>query len=120
MLVVYHEAFPDRYLITLVPSKTPEDAGLAAHLDRACRSSKIAVWIDCRLLHTLSATVIWLLRACQHRLRRRKAHLVLCSTSADVEQALRQVFAPADLCLVPTLDAPVNQGSYYTRNGKQR
>ena len=57
MLVVYHEAFSDRYLITLVPSDTPEDAGLAAHLDRACHSSKIAVWIDCRLVRTLSTTV---------------------------------------------------------------
>ena len=108
MLVVYHEAFSDRYLITLVPSDTPEDAGLAAHLDRACRSSKIAVWIDCRLVRTLSTTVTRLLRACQHRLRHREAHLVLCNASADVEQALRQVFSPADLCLVPTLDAPFN------------
>ena len=38
MLVVYHEAFSDRYLITLVPSDTPEDAGLAAHWDVAAKS----------------------------------------------------------------------------------
>ena len=108
MLVVYHEAFSDRYLITLVPSDTPEDAGLAAHLDRACHSSKIAVWIDCRLVRTLSTTVTKLLRTCQHCLRHRKAHLVLCSAPADVKQALRQSFSPTDLCLVPTLDAPLN------------
>jgi len=108
MLVVHHEAFSDRYLITLVPSNIPEDAGLAAYLDRACRSSKIAVWIDFRLARTLSTTINRLLRACQYRLRRRKAQLVLCSASADVEQALRQVFSPADLCLVPTLDALLN------------
>ena len=108
MLVVYHKAFSDRYLITLIPSDIPEDAGLAAHLDRACRSSKIDVWIDCRLVRTLSTTVTRLLRACQHRLRRRKAYLVLCNASADVELVLRQVFSPADLCLVPTLDAPLN------------
>lgn len=62
MLVVYHEAFPDRYLITLVPSDTPEDAGLAAHLDRACRSRKIDIWIDYRLLRTLLTTINRLLR----------------------------------------------------------
>ena len=107
MQVVHHEAFSDRYLITLIPSDIPEDAGLAAHLDRACRGSKIAVWIDCRLVRTLSTTVTRLLRACQHRLRRREAHLVLCITLSDVEQVLRQVFSPTDLCLVPTLDAPV-------------
>ena len=108
MLVVYHEAFSDRYLITLIPSDTPEDAGLAAHLDRAYRSSKIAVWIDCRLVRTLSTTVTRLLRACQHRLRHREARLVLCNASADVELVLRQVFSPADLCLVSTLDAPLD------------
>ncbi|AMR25457.1 hypothetical protein A0257_22455 (plasmid) [Hymenobacter psoromatis] len=108
MQVVYHEAFPDRYLMTLVPSDSPEDAGFAAHLDRACRSRQRAVWIDCRLLKNLSVTAVWLLRACQHRLRRRQAYLVLCSAVAGVEQALRQVFPPADLCLVLTLDAVVN------------
>jgi hypothetical protein len=108
MQVVYHEAFLDRYVRTLVPSDAPEETELAAHLDRACRSGQRAVWIDCRLLKTLSVTATWLLRACQHRLRRRQAQLVLCSASADVEQALRQVFSPADLCLVLTLDAAVN------------
>ena len=108
MLVVYHEAFSDRYLITLIPSDTPEDAGLAAHLDRAYRSSKIAVWIDCRLVRTLSTTVTRLLRTCQYHMRHREARLVLCNASADVEQELRQVFSPADLCLAPTLNAPLN------------
>ena len=101
MLVGYHEAFPDRYLITLVPSDIPEDAGLAAHWDLACRSRKIDVWIDCRVVRTLSTTVTQLLRTCQYHLRHREAHLVLCNASADVEQALRQVFSPADLCLAP-------------------
>ena len=108
MLVVDHEAFSDRYLITLVPSDIPEDAGLAAHWDRACRSRKIDVWIDCRVVRTLSTTVTQLLRTCQCHLRHREARLVLCSALADVEQALRQVFSPADLCLIPTLDAPFN------------
>ena len=89
MLVVYHEAFSDRYLITLVPSDIPEDAGLAAHWDLACHSRKIDVWIDCRLVKTLSTTVTQLLRTCQYHLRHREARLVLCSALADVEQVLR-------------------------------
>ena len=105
---MYHEAFLDRYLITLVPSDIPEDAGLAAHWDRTCRSRKIDVWIDCRLVRTLSTTVTQLLRTCQYHLRHREARLVLCSALADVEQVLRQVFSPADLCSVLTLDAPLN------------
>ena len=108
MLVVYHEAYSDRYLITLVPSDIPEDAGLVAHWDRAGRSRKIDVWIDCRLVRTLSTTVTQLLRTCQYHLRHREARLVLCNASVDVEQALRQVFSLAELCLVTTLDAPLN------------
>ena len=108
MLVVYHEVYSDRYLITLVPSDIPEDAGLVAHWDRAGRSRKIDVWIDCRLVRTLSTTVTQLLRTCQYHLRHREARLVLCNASVDVEQALRQVFSLAELCLVTTLDAPLN------------
>ena len=108
MLVVYHEAYSDRYLITLVPSDIPEDAVLVAHWDRAGRSRKIDVWIDCRLVRTLSTTVTQLLRTCQYHMRHREAHLVLCNASVDVEQALRQVFSLAELCLVTTLDAPLN------------
>ena len=105
---MYHEAFLDRYLITLVPSDIPEGAGLAARWDLAHRSRKIDVWIDCRLVRTLSTTVTQLLRTCQYHLRHREARLVLCSALANVEQALQQVFPPADLCLAPTLDAPLN------------
>ena len=59
-------------------------------------------------MRTLSTTVTQLLRTCQYHMRHREARLVLCSALADVEQALRQVFSPADLYLVPTLDAPLN------------
>ena len=79
MRVVYREAFSNRYLVTLVPSDIPEDAGLAAHWDRACHSRKINVWIDCRLIRTLSTTVTQLLRTCQYHLRHRQARLVLCN-----------------------------------------
>ena len=40
MLVVYHEAYSDCYLITLVPSDIPEDAGLATHLDAPVVAAK--------------------------------------------------------------------------------
>lgn len=71
MTVAYHDAFPEGYLLVLAPGEDPE-ASLAHHLARACGSGKPAVWVDCRLLDTLSATATWLLWACQHRLQRRQ------------------------------------------------
>lgn len=103
MLVAYHESFPAGYLLVLASGES-SDAGLAHHLDRACRSGKPAVWVDCRLLNTLSATAVWLLWACQHRLRRRHIPLVFCNVSARLDRALRRIFTCADLCIVPTLD----------------
>lgn len=103
MTVAYHEAFPDGYLLVLAPGDAP-DAGLAHHLDRACRSGTPAVWVDCRLLDTLSATATWLLWACQHRLQRRQVKLVFCNVSARMDRALTRIFTCADLCVVPTLD----------------
>lgn len=103
MIVAYHEAFPAGYLLVLAPGKET-DAGLAHHLDRACRSGKPAVWVDCRLLNTVSATAAWLLWACQLRLRRRQARLVFCNVSAGLNRVMRRIFTCADLCIVPTLD----------------
>lgn len=103
MMVPYHEAFADGYLLVLAPGDEAETQ-LAHYLDRACRSGKPAVWIDCRLLNTISATAAWLLWACQRRLHRRQVRLVFCHVSQHLEQALRRVFSCADLCMVPTLD----------------
>lgn len=106
-MILLHAALPESYLLVLAPDNHAgalSGAGLAHHLDRACRSGKPAVWVDCRLLDTVSATAVWLLWACQRRLRRRHAPLVLCRVSGGVEQQLRQIFQVADLCLTSTLD----------------
>jgi len=109
-MVVFHEPFPNSYLLALAPTAaatpTTAETELETHLAQACRSGKPAVWVDCRLLDTLSATAAWLLWACQQRLRRRHARLVLCRVPAAVERALRKALAGsgAHLLIVPTLD----------------
>ena len=107
MTIAYHNAFPDGYLLVLAPGgddDAPAAAGLAHHLDKACRSGKPAVWIDCRLLDTLSATAMWLLWAGHHRLHQRQVRLVFCNVSKRLSRRLRRIFTCADLCIVPTLD----------------
>jgi anti-anti-sigma regulatory factor len=93
-MVVYHEAFPTCYLLALAPDAViTTETDLAYHLARACRSGKPAVWVDCRLLDTLSATAAWLLWSSQQRLRRRGLRLVLCQASERVQQVLRHTLA---------------------------
>ena len=103
MKVTYSVAFADGYLLVLAPG-SESAAGLAHHLDQACRSGKPAVWVDCRLLDKAPPTAIWLLWACQLRLRRRQTKLIFCHVSQVLEQTLRRIFPCPDLCLVPTLD----------------
>jgi len=106
-MIIFHELFPASYLLALAPTAAPTaEAELAAHLARACRSGKPAVWVDCRLLKGLSATAAWLLWACQQRLNRRHARLVLCQVPAAVEHTLRRTLAGTgtSLTVVPTLD----------------
>lgn len=112
MMVVYHEALPESYLLVLAPSSTdPWASELARYLGRACRSGKPAVWVDCRLLDTLPAAAARLLWASHLRLHRRHVQLVLCRVSEALEQTLRRVSAGPgpDLCLVPTLDDAAEQ-----------
>ena len=79
VMIVCHELFPTSYLLALAPTAatttTTTETELEAHLTLAGRSSRPAVWVDCRLLDTLSATAAWLLWAGQQRLHRRHAHL---------------------------------------------
>ena len=107
-MIVYHELFPTSYLLALAPTAVmaTNETELETHLTLACRSGRPAVWVDCRLLDTLSATAAWLLWACQQRLHRRHARLVLCRVPAAVERILRRTLAGtgADLLIVPTLD----------------
>ena len=77
VMIVCHELFPTSYLLALAPTVTSTlaETELEAHLTLAGRSSRPAVWVDCRLLDTLSATAAWLLWAGQQRLHRRHAKL---------------------------------------------
>lgn len=107
IMVFCHELLPASCLLVLAPTApTATESELAAHLAQACRSGKPAVWVDCRLLDTLSATAAWLLWSCQRRLQRRGARLVLCQMPATVERALHRALAgtSAQLLIVPTLD----------------
>jgi anti-anti-sigma regulatory factor len=106
-MIILHEQLPDCYLLALAPTSTATaEAELAAHLARACGSGKPAVWVDCRLLGTLSATTAWLLWSCQQRLQRRQARLVLCGVPAAVERILHRTLAGtgSSLLMVPTLE----------------
>ena len=113
MLIVHHELLPEIYLLVLAPDPAaPSEFELAHHLSCAARSGKPAVWVDCRLVATMSATAARLLWACQYRLRRRGAQLVLCRVSAALAQQLRQ-HGPSgtapDLHLVDSLDEAATQ-----------
>ena len=107
-MIVCPKLFPTSYLLALAPTVTTTlaETELEAHLTLACRSGRSAVWVDCRLLDTVSATAAWLLWACQQRLHRRHARLVLYRVPASVEHILRRTLAGAgaDLLIVPTLD----------------
>lgn len=105
--IICYEPLPAGYFLALASTTSPAaESRLAAHLAEACRSGKPAVWIDCRLLHTLSASAAWLLWACQQRLRRRHARLVLCQVPEAVRRVLQRTLpgAGADLPIVATLD----------------
>jgi hypothetical protein len=112
-MIVYHELFPEAYLLVLAADPTPgpaPEAELAAHLRQAARSGKPAVWVDCRLLPTLPRSAARLLWACHYRLRRRQAQLVLCRAAEGLVQALEQAHGPAaELCQVRSLDEAVAQ-----------
>lgn len=112
MLIVHHELLADIYLLVLAPDpSTTSELELAHHLSCAARSNKPAVWVDCRLVDTLSAAAVRLLWACHHRLRRRGAQLVLCRVSDPLAQLLSQ-FCPEpnpDICLVDSLDEAAAQ-----------
>jgi anti-anti-sigma regulatory factor len=112
MMIVHHEILPYSYLLILAADLAdPSELELAHHLSCAARSGKPAVWVDCRLLDSLSLKAARLLLACHHRLRRRKAQLILCRVSERLEQALLRAnarFTPT-LCLVPTLDDAADQ-----------
>ncbi|GAA4502177.1 hypothetical protein GCM10023172_25170 [Hymenobacter ginsengisoli] len=100
MLIAYYELLPQAYLLVPAHDPTTSELPLAWQLRCAMRSGKRAVWVDCRLLHTLSATAIRLLHACHRRLQRQQAQLVLCHVPARLAHSA----ALAELYLAPTYE----------------
>lgn len=103
MTIAYQAAFDAGYLLVLAPGEGPV-TDLAHQLDYACRSGKPAVWVDCRLLDTLSATATWLLWACHLRLQHRQVKLVFCNVSERLTHVLQRIFTCGGLGIVPSLD----------------
>jgi hypothetical protein len=90
MLIVYQEELPEAYLLVLAAGGAVRpEAELAYHLGRAVQSGRLAVWIDCRLLDTLSPLAGRLLRRLHHCLRQRQAQLVLCRVSEGLASCLQ-------------------------------
>jgi hypothetical protein len=59
MLIVYHELLPQAYLLGLAPDPAAtSERALAQHLRHALQSGKAAVWVDCRLLTSLSPAAV--------------------------------------------------------------
>lgn len=117
MLIVHQELLADSYLLVLAPDPAnPSEIELAQQLSCAVRSGKPAVWVDCRLLHTMSATAVRLLCACHFRLRQRGAQLVLCRVSAALAQVLHQLCAGPEPAwqLVDSLDEAAGHLSFRT------
>jgi len=89
MLIIHHEVLPDAYLLVVASDPaTTSELELAQHLSAAAQSGKPAVWVDCRLLATLSPTAARLLAACHYRLQQRGAELVLGRVSAQLARTL--------------------------------
>lgn len=90
MLIICEESLPEAYLVVLAPDSRPRpEAALARCLAQAAHSNRPAVWVDCRLLDTMSATAGRLLRHLHHCLRQRQAQLVLCHVSEALAGCLR-------------------------------
>lgn len=110
MLLVYHEELPTGYLLAVASCYGhPAEAELPGFLRRICRSDKQYIWMDCRLLETLTAQTVRQLQALHLRLWRRGGQLVLCRVSQALAQGLAQaqVAATPSPCIVPTLDEAI-------------
>lgn len=104
MTTVFQESLPESYLLLLTPgpAATPEDA-LEHGLLNACRSGKAAVWIDCELVHGLSAEAVRMVWEYNFRLQEQNMKLVVVHASDEVKQVLLDRRPGAKLCFVPTL-----------------
>lgn len=115
MLVIHQALLPDAYLVVLASGTCPHaEAELAHSLAQAATCNRPAVWVDCRLLNTLSVTAGRLLRRLHHCLRQRQAELVLCHVSEDLANSLRTAGA------IPTTGFAVADGLDEAADGRLR
>lgn len=108
MLIIYQALLPEAYLLVLASGGRPHaEAELARSLAQAASCNRPAVWVDCRLLDTLSATAGRLLRRLHHCLGQRQAQLVLCHVSEALAGCLRTSGAipAAGFAIATSLDA---------------
>lgn len=115
MTTVYQETLPESYLLLLTPgpATAPEEA-LEQGLRSACHSGKAAVWIDCELVHGLSAEAIGMLWDYHYRLEEQNMKLVVVHASEEVRQELLNSRLGPSLCFAPTLlDAAWQSGARY-------
>ena len=104
MTTIYHELLPESYLIILAPARDGEsEAALEHQLKCAERSGKSAVWVDCGMLHSLSAEAARLLWGLHHYLQEQRAELVLVHVPEPVKTVLLNQEAGPAPCIVPTL-----------------
>lgn len=104
MTIVLQESLPESYLLLLTPgpAATPELA-LEHGLHSAYRSGKAAVWIDCELVHGLSAEAVRVLWDYNFRLQEQNMKLVVVHACDEVKQELLNSQVGPGLCFVPTL-----------------
>ena len=104
MIKVFHEILPESYLIILAPGSVGDaETALDFRLQRAVRSGKKEVWVDCSLLTTLSEQAARLLWAAHHTLQEQFARLVLVHLSDNVKQQLQALELGPLPRIVPTL-----------------
>ena len=97
-MIAFRELLPTAYLLVLAPGPPdPREQALAHELRQAAGSGRAAVWVDCRLLPTLSCRAVRLLRAWHGRLRASHTRLVLCRVPEHLAQSLPPAAGPAQV-----------------------
>ena len=104
MTIVYQETLPESYLLLLTPgpAAAPEDA-LEQGLCTAFLSGKVAVWVDCELVHDLSNEAVRILWDYHYRLPAQNMKLVVVHACDEVKEELLNSPMGLSLCFAPTL-----------------
>ena len=117
MTVIYHEMLPESYLLILAPGRVGErEIALAHWLHHAQRSGRLAVWVDCSMLQSLSDEAAQLLWASHFKLQKRHAQLVLVHVPVRVTQVLLSRELGSAPCMVPTLLDAARQAQWHHGN----